>query len=464
MQNPPPIGNLRVFAITAIVYLLLAHLANELNDPVSIGASFWPAAGITTAVMLLIPTRQWTWVLAAIVIAEGGGNHLRGFPLSASFFWTVGNCVEPLLAAYLIRRSGNQHGSLTPLGNLLRFMIFGVVIAPLAGATIGSLGTILVMGSPAWQVWPKYVVGDALGVLVMAPVLLSWFDTKPPPRRRTESALLTISVLILCALAFRNWGHSTDIILTNLLLPFMIWAALRFGIQGTVWTILLIANAANIATGLGYGPFTVVVDPNGHGVTMLQILLAISSATALVVATLTNDLIQGLQKETRLLHQAHHDPLTGLYNRTGLDYRLEQMRYRRGTDNAALSVMMCDLDEFKDVNDQHGHLAGDVVLEEVGRRIRNCIRDADTAARLGGDEFVVLVSNSDKDTVGLIAERILTAMTQPIGDMHVTMSIGIANGSMEGEFREIFAAADRALYKAKQVGKNCSIWADAPAT
>lgn len=461
MQNPPPIGNLRIFAVTTFVYLLLAQLAHVLIDPVSIGASFWPAAGITTAAMLLIPTRQWIWVIAAIVIAEGGGNQLRGYPFSASFFWILGNCIEPLLAAYLIRRSGNLHGSLTPLGNLLRFMIYGVVIAPLVGATVGSLGTILIMGSPAWQVWPKYVVGDALGVLVMAPALLSWFGAQSLPRRGSESTLLAASVLVLCGLAFRNWGNSIDIILPNLLLPLMIWAALRFGIRGTAWTILLIANAANIATGLGYGPFTVVVDPTGHGVTILQILLAISSATALVVATLTNDLIRGLQKESSLLHQAQHDPLTGLFNRAGLNYRLEQIRHRRGTDGATVSVLMCDLDEFKDINDRHGHLTGDVVLEEVARRVRGCIRDADTAARLGGDEFVLFICNSDKETVHLIAERILKAMTPPIGDVQVTMSIGIANGTLEGDFNATLAAADRALYKAKHDGKNCTVWADA---
>lgn len=460
MQSPPPIGNVGILAITTAVYVLLAQLAFVLSDPVSIGASFWPAAGLTMATMLLLPTRQWAWVVAGIVIGESGGNLLRGYPFSASLFWTMGNCVEPLLGAYLIRRSGNLHGSLTPLGNLLRFMIYGVIVAPLVGATIGSLGTIVIMGSPVWQVWPKYVVGDALGVLVMAPVLLSWFATKPLPRRRLESTLLISGVLVLCVLAFRNWGHSIDIILTNLLLPLMIWAGLRFGVQGTAWGILVIANAANIATGLGYGPFTVVADPAGHGVTVLQILLAISSATALVVATLTNDLIQGLHKETRLQHQAHHDTLTGLYNRTGLNYRLEQMQHRRGTDSGAVNVLMCDLDEFKHINDRYGHLAGDRVLEEVARRIKGCIRDADIAARLGGDEFIVVVGNSDKETVRSIAERILEAMKKPVGEIAVTMSIGIANATMDSDFQESFAAADRALYKAKHVGKNCSVWAD----
>jgi len=464
MHNVPAIGNLRILATTLVIYMALAQLAFVLSDPVSVGASFWPAAGLTMAALLLLPTRQWVWVIGGIVIGECSGNLLRGYPLSASLFWTLGNCVEPLLGAWLIRRSGNLLGSLTPLGNLLRFMIYGVVVAPLVGASIGSLGTILIMGSPAWQVWPKYVVGDALGVLVMAPVLLSWFDAKPMPRRPLESALLMASVVALCVLAFRNWGHSIDIILTNLLLPLMLWAALRFGVQGTAWVILVIANVANIATGLGYGPFTVVEYASGHGITVLQILLAISSATALVVAALTNDLIQGLHKESRLLHQAHHDTLTGLHNRTGLHYRLEQMQHRRGTDSGALNVLMCDLDEFKDVNDRYGHLTGDRVLEEVARRIKNCIRDADIAARLGGDEFIVVISNSNRETVGSIAARILEAMEQPVGEISITMSIGIANAAMDDDFQESFAAADRALYKAKHIGRNRSVWADSLTT
>lgn len=457
---PAPSGPL-IFIIASVLYLLLAQMAMLMNNPVSSGGSFWPASGLMLGILLRLPTARWIWVIAGIAVSEFGGDVSHGYPVSASLLWTIGNCLEPLLGAMLIRRSGNHSGTLRPLSNLLRFMIFAVVLAPLVSATIGSMGTIVIMETPFWQAWPKYVVGDALGMLVMAPVLLSWEEPKAVPHRVTEGIVLALCLLLMCLLAFRNWGNIADAILPYLFMPLMIWAALRFGLMGVGWTILLTANAANIATGLGYGPFSATDDPTGHGITLLQILLAITSATALVVATLTNDLIEGIKKETRLQHQANHDLLTGLYNRAGLSLRFDQLRLNAAASKAPISLLMCDLDDFKGINDTYGHLAGDEVLIEVARRLRNSIRDDDTAARLGGDEFAVLLNNDKKATVDAIAQRILDAMALPFhgsfGASRITMSIGIATTSLEQDPQLAINAADAALYRAKHEGKNRSV-------
>lgn len=463
-DTPAPSGPL-LFIIASVLYLLLAQMTMLINNPVSSGGSFWPASGLMLGMLLRLPTARWGWVIAGIAVSEFGGDISHGYPVSATLLWTIGNCLEPLLAATLIRRSGNHAGALRPLGNLLRFMIFAVVIAPLVAATIGSMGTIVIMETPFWQAWPKYVVGDALGMLVMAPVLLTWEEPKAAPHRVTEGIVLAVCLLVMCLLAFRNWGNIADAILPYLFMPLMIWAALRFGLMGVGWTILLTANAANIATALGYGPFSAVADPAGHGITLLQILLAITSATALVVATLTNDLIEGIKKEARLQQQANHDLLTGLYNRAGLSLRLDQLRLNTPARKATISLLMCDLDYFKGINDTYGHLAGDEVLIEVARRLRNSIRDDDTAARLGGDEFAVLLNNGDRATVDLIAQRILDAMAQPFqgsfGVGRITMSIGIATLPVEHDAQLAMNTADAALYRAKHAGKNCSVRAQA---
>ncbi|MDO8270571.1 MAG: diguanylate cyclase [Gammaproteobacteria bacterium] len=457
--SPAPSGPL-IFIIASVLYLLLAQMAMLMNNPVSSGGSFWPASGLMLGILMRLPTARWVWVIAGIAVSEFLGDISYGYPLSAALLWTIGNCLEPLLAAMLIRRSGNHAGTLRPLSNLLRFMVFAVLLAPLVAATIGSMGTIVIMETPFWQAWPKYVVGDALGMLVMAPVLLSWEEPKAVPRRVIEGVVLGLCLVLMCLLAFRNWDNIADGILPYLFMPLMIWAALRFGLRGVSWTILLTANAANIATGLGYGPFSAAIDPAGHGITLLQILLAITSATALVVAALTNDLIDGIKKETRLQYQANHDLLTGLYNRPGLSLRLAQLRLNT-MDKAPISLLMCDLDDFKGINDTYGHLAGDEVLIEVARRLRNSIRDDDTAARLGGDEFAVLLNNGDKATVDAITQRILDTMAQPFhgsfGASRITVSIGIATMSMEQDPQLAFNAADAALYRAKHEGKNRSV-------
>jgi len=463
-ENYFPLSNVQVFFAIAVGYLLLAQLMTFINSPLITGASFWPAAGLTLGMLLKIPSRQWVFVIAAIALSESLGNQMRGSPIGANLLWTAGNCIEPLLGAYLIRRNGTTGDTLLPLRNLWRFIGFGVLLAPLIGASIGAMGTIVFLDRPFMEVWPKYLIGDALGVLVLAPLVLTIGSHKLFMPRPKEAITLGLILLFMIGITFRNWGGMADIILPYLFLPLMIWSALRFGIRGTACTILLVAGAANIAPALGYEPFTATLIHEGHGVTILQVLLAISSTTALVVAALTHDLITGLKNESRLQRQAYQDPLTGLYNRAGLSTRLEKWGQRRDTDASTLHLLICDLDGFKHVNDNYGHLVGDHVLIEVANRLQTCIREEDTAARIGGDEFVILINHSNRKTVTEISERILDIMHKPItgsfGAINTAMSIGIAPWTPGKDIESIMRAADAALYKAKQGGKNCSVWAD----
>jgi len=292
-----------VFLVVGLAYLAVSQYVMLLNDPVNLGAGFWPAAGLTLGALLLLPERRWAWVIGAIAAAESGGSLAHGYPLSASVWWTAGNCLEPLVGATLIRHFGNQRGRLVPLPNLLIFLVGAVVIAPLIGASVGSVGSIVSIGNPFWQVWPKYVIGDALGVLVVAPAVLSWREPRTG-RSLLETALLVVCLSAICLLAFRNWPSAYDAILPYLVVPFLTWAALRFGIRGAAWAVLLAANVANAATAMGYGPFAIEGGPVGHAITLLQIFLVITAATALILAALVDDLTDRRHAEAALRQQA----------------------------------------------------------------------------------------------------------------------------------------------------------------
>jgi integral membrane sensor domain MASE1 len=96
-------SNGEVFLLCLASYALLAQSTHLLNNPVSLGANFWPASGFTIAALLLSPLRQWGWILLAAGIAEFGSNTYYQYPLAASLLWTAGNCVEPLVGALLVR-------------------------------------------------------------------------------------------------------------------------------------------------------------------------------------------------------------------------------------------------------------------------------------------------------------------------------------------------------------------------
>jgi diguanylate cyclase (GGDEF)-like protein len=166
--------------------------------------------------------------------------------------------------------------------------------------------------------------------------------------------------------------------------------------------------------------------------------------------------------QSALSHQALHDALTGLPNRTLVRDRLERMLARARRQLAAIAVLYVDVDGFKQINDTLGHAAGDALLQAVGERLSSVVREADTVGRLAGDEFVVLLDAPIVNAgAKLAADRILDVLRQPIelgergGGREATVSVSIgAAVSHEASADQLLHDADVALYEAKSGGKD----------
>lgn len=163
--------------------------------------------------------------------------------------------------------------------------------------------------------------------------------------------------------------------------------------------------------------------------------------------------------QRRIEHLANFDALTGLPNRNLFHDRLKHAVARAARQDDGFALMFIDLDNFKTVNDTLGHDAGDLLLQEVARRLKECIRDGDTAARLGGDEFTVLLETSEHAAVARTAQRIVevlaAAYTLRDSEVYVTCSIGISIHPDDGaDDQAMMKNADIAMYRAKQQGKN----------
>ncbi|MFN2323104.1 MAG: diguanylate cyclase domain-containing protein [Trueperaceae bacterium] len=162
----------------------------------------------------------------------------------------------------------------------------------------------------------------------------------------------------------------------------------------------------------------------------------------------------------QLRHRTHHDPLTGLPNRTLFEERLELALAGASRYGRKVGVLFIDLDGFKAINDAHGHSCGDVVLREVAQRLENALRTSDTLARMHGDEFVVLLPDvRGRDEIASLTTSLLTEVTLPvdIGDalVSVTASIGASIFPTNGRHAHgLMHAADAAMYLAKARGKN----------
>jgi diguanylate cyclase (GGDEF)-like protein len=161
----------------------------------------------------------------------------------------------------------------------------------------------------------------------------------------------------------------------------------------------------------------------------------------------------------RALDTALKDPVTGINNRAALNATIDRevnLSHRHGY---ALSVIMLDLDHFKRINDEHGHLAGDTVLRTVAGRITDCTRGSDMVFRYGGEEFTVVLSNTDIDGAALLADRIrkTIAATPTIIDgfeIAVTVSMGVSTLEAGDSAATLLSRADAALYDAKTAGRN----------
>ena len=165
------------------------------------------------------------------------------------------------------------------------------------------------------------------------------------------------------------------------------------------------------------------------------------------------------RQEDRLRRISVTDPLTGLANRRELERRLEQELERAARHGVPLSLLLIDVDHLKEINDRGGHRAGDRALGEVADAMRRSARSVDTPARVGGDEFAILApTTSARDAVPLAA-RVQAALRarNAAGSDPISVSIGIADLDSAAELgadRDLFEAADRALYRAKTSGRD----------
>ncbi|HKK48556.1 MAG TPA: diguanylate cyclase [Alkalispirochaeta sp.] len=178
------------------------------------------------------------------------------------------------------------------------------------------------------------------------------------------------------------------------------------------------------------------------------------------VARISDGYQQTLLERNELLNQAaHHDALTGLSNRRDMVDRLNREVHSGARHGHAFSVILCDIDRFKQVNDTFGHKAGDMVLKEVARTAVETIRSEDVCGRWGGEEFLILLPHTEEAAAWGVAEKIRVAMEalETSCDGHTircTISAGVAGYHYGDDIDAVIRTADTRMYEAKQLGRN----------
>lgn len=277
---------------------------------------------------------------------------------------------------------------------------------------------------------------------------------------------LLTALLIMLAVAYVE--RATQVALA----PFVL-IAFSFGIFRLSTASLILLSSGCLVAYIGIIVMRGYAEGYGVGFRadlMQWFMLALTLPGMIVVGKQIQTLRQ-LLKVTR--YQLEHyeeksvrDELTGLYNRRQIQAELEQAKLHADTRAVPFSICLIDIDRFKEINDTHGHLAGDTILKEFSRVALDSIRDTDILGRFGGDEFIQILRDTDVKGAVMHAERLrvyahFLDFQKILAQKHISLSIGVAQYRRGEKIIDLISRADSALYQAKQLGRNRVEWAEA---
>ncbi len=308
----------------------------------------------------------------------------------------------------------------------------------------GAVGLALLSAEP-WFGWWTFVL-LALAVLNFVNVELRMRTSAKP--ERVSACAIVITMLLIAAGVVLSGGPSSPA-LPWLVLPAAM-AAARFRAQ-VVIAALALTMIVIIGSTLAVDPAATIAKPVPVVVTLALLAAVVSIVLALQSAELHH-------RDEAIL-----DPLTGLLNRHALAPRFAELSVQARVNSQPVCLMLCDVDNFKAVNDAHGHDQGDAVLRDVAYALRTQLRSFELVYRLGGEEFLVVLPGASLEKGVEVAERLRGAVeqTRPAG-IRVTISLGVSAASGQRvSYDELFKAADTALYEAKRAGRNRAVAAPA---
>ena len=275
--------------IVAVVYFAGAELGLSLASLHQNVTPVWPPTGIAIAAVLIFGPR----VLPGVFLGALAANLYTSLPIPFTFGIATGNTLEALIAGFLLSRSKRWRNSFNSVGEVLTFVVYAAVLAPLASATIGSLSVLL--GDPSQRgdftpLWLTWWMGDGFGALIFSPLILSWSSSFRINREDVpEITSLFVLLLIVSLIVFGGWfpGPVKTYPLAYLCLPCLLWAALRFDQRIVTSAIVLITVVAVWGVRQTYGPF---MQPS-RNVTLLLLIsfVGTSSLMTLLVAAVTSE-------------------------------------------------------------------------------------------------------------------------------------------------------------------------------
>ena len=455
-----PFGGIRALVIVGGCVFLASLLG--LGSRHTFSVSFWPANAVLVGLMLRHHpfNRRAGWVGA--LIGYVAADLMFGRALSLAAFFAAANLIGALTATAFLMRLDARDLGLRRVHSVLRILA-SLLPGCLAAGLCGALLVTVEFGGSAAQALLTWPASELVNYLVVLPAMLTaplaWAAAPRfgMPVLRGSAELWPALLLAFSGIAAVRFDGPGSIMFP---MPALLLCALTY----TVPSVALITMALGVGclTTIGLGVIDIgqnMADPrNVVSVRVAVAFLVLVPLTISSAMAVRDDLLDQLRDA------ANHDGLTGLLNRRAFE---EQMRARLATAGRAdtgIAVLWLDIDHFKRINDHHGHLAGDAMLQMFAATARACCRDGDLVARLGGEEFALVVDVPDARTAAAITERLresFAAKTILWNGKAVRATVSIAACHLSGpsdDIHGLFKRLDEALYLAKRQGRNRVEW------
>lgn len=437
--------------------LFLACLAGILSRPTGFLSAFWPANAVLLGMLLRWPAlaQRASWLVAMVVFVLA--DLFTGSSLLAAAWLTAANLCGVACGWWFLHRLDAPRLYLRRQSSVM-YLLVGSACAAAAATVVGAgTGPVLFQAS-----WPRTAMmwfsTELMNFMLILPLILSTPSSSPLRwfRQMKSHVSPTLALPLLAVIATEyaaiTLGGPGALAFT---VPSLLWCALAYNLFTTTLLSLLVCIWKIATMSVGALNFT----PAGLDLAVsLRLGLTLLSMGPLAVAC-------SQIARTELLRQldraVSHDSLTDVLARGAFMAQGQRLLERLQRQAQPVAVLMLDLDFFKQVNDRHGHAAGDALLSAFAKTVGQVLRPQDLLGRVGGEEFAVLLPDVTTVEAQQIAKRICTAVRAQRMELaqetvlQVTVSIGVAMaGNTPQTLSELLQRADMALYQAKAAGRD----------